>query len=416
MLEKLFSRKSNATIGSKSWAKQKRHTCVSYTVTYLEFLIGLFLQECARLFRKEFAFVSNSCSTERLSSCENCLLYAFPRQLTTHQPHQVAYLIHFLATAPNFWAMPQEKSGSSKKKKGNDDSKKKCNEESNKKSHNSVKKGTSTATKSGSTHKSGSNKSSKKATAKPSTSGKSSSKVTKSVKSKAKPTQSKVASKKPTKAQSTHSSSKKAAPSEKVEKSGKSSKKKPAAVAAPKAKPALPKVEKPVEQPEEYETAPPVEADPSAEEEVAPSTKEESKPKEKKPAPKGKTSKANEIENEEQAVESKAVVEEASYADPPSGSSISPEPSSNEPDGAAAEESTNEKPKAAPSNTEAEEGSGVLGEGEGEEGQDKAEEFTKPTINQMKKEKKEKPLSLSEKITKLEFETLNDEVGNWEND
>lgn len=37
-------------------------------------------------------------------------------------------------------------------------------------------------------------------------------------------------------------------------------------------------------------------------------------------------------------------------------------------------------------------------------------EFTKPTINQMKKDKKEKPLNYSEKITGREFEGFNDEI------
>jgi len=120
-------------------------------------------------------------------------------------------------------AMPQEKSGSSKKKATGDAKKV------------PAKKKPTPTTKSGS-NKSGSNKSGKKPVAKPSTSDKNGSKsVNKSSRGKAKPTQSKVASNKPAARQS------KKAP-EKVEKSGggKSSKKKPTAVAY-KPKPA-PKV------------------------------------------------------------------------------------------------------------------------------------------------------------------------------
>lgn len=51
-------------------------------------------------------------------------------------------------------------------------------------------------------------------------------------------------------------------------------------------------------------------------------------------------------------------------------------------------------------------------EGQLEEEKPKEEklEFTKPTINQMKKDKKEKPLSMAETITGREFEQLFDEV------
>ncbi|KAJ6217166.1 hypothetical protein RDWZM_008323 [Blomia tropicalis] len=134
-------------------------------------------------------------------------------------------------------------------------------------------------------------------------------------------------------------------------------------------------------------------------------------PPKAKPKPKAKSSHDDSEESEEEQVEQSEQSEEPEEVNSkqtvyknevePEGSDASTQMKSSQTSQAqTAEESSAEVDKNESSESEAE----VV------KPKTESLEFTKPTINQIKKEKKEKPLSYSEKITGREFETLNDEI------